>query len=80
MKNRIFAIEVSSAKGTIIFASDEKYDEDAVKELPLYLDHAEFVKKDLILEYLRDRAKLYDSDYTSAGTELQKAIDKINSL
>lgn len=59
MKNRIFAIEVSAAKGAIILASDKEYDEDAVKELPFYLDHAEYVKKDFVLGWIKEHAKDY---------------------
>ena len=40
----------------------------------------EYIRKDLLLEWVEERQRLYDTDYTSAGKELLRLIEKVKSL
>ena len=40
----------------------------------------EYIRKDLLLEWVEERLRLYDTDYTSAGKELLRLIEKVKSL
>ena len=42
--------------------------------------HSEYIRKEALLECVKDRLAQYDPEYTNAGKELQMIIDKINSL
>lgn len=39
-----------------------------------------YIRKEALMEYVKDRLAQYDPEYTNAGKELQMIIDKINSL
>lgn len=54
MKNRIYAIEVPAARGSIIIASDEE-----MQEMLSLLDHAEYVRKDFVLSWMKEHAQDY---------------------
>lgn len=49
------------------------------KDDPWVVFH-EYIRKETLLEYVKDRLAQYDPEYTNAGKELQMIIDKINSI
>ena len=63
MKNLIYAIEIGTARGSIILASEEKYDEEATKALTSFIDHAEYVRKDAVLGWIIKHADEYIDCY-----------------